>query len=106
MYEPITLEIETGYGEGKYLSYTINFVGRLIRIVEAGHTTMRLYEWADRGPRPHSIPDFSANFTPAMCRALRFCRVPGEQALPLGSVEPGKEKHRHEDRHRSPRVAP
>ena len=48
MYEPITVEIDRGYGEGKYRSYTINFVGRLVRIVEAGHTKMRLYEWADR----------------------------------------------------------
>src|SRR5215211_3499004 len=30
-----------------------------------------------------------------------FCRVPGEQTLPLGNVEPGEEKRRHEDRHRS-----
>jgi hypothetical protein len=29
--------------------YTINFIGRLIQVVEAGHITMRLYEWADRG---------------------------------------------------------
>ena len=49
MYEPITVEIDRSWGEGFYRSYTINFVGRLIRIVEAGHTTMRLYEWADRG---------------------------------------------------------
>jgi hypothetical protein len=49
MYEPITVEIDRGHGEGNYRSYTINFVGRLIRIVEAGHTTMRLYEWADQG---------------------------------------------------------
>ena len=49
MYEPITLQIDRGYGEDAYRSYTINFIGRLIRIVEAGHTTMRLYEWADRG---------------------------------------------------------
>ena len=49
MYEPITLEIDRGYGEGSYRSYTINFIGRLIRIVETGHTTMRLYEWADLG---------------------------------------------------------
>jgi hypothetical protein len=35
--------------EGNYCSYTINFIGRLIGIVEDGHTTMRLYEWADRG---------------------------------------------------------
>jgi hypothetical protein len=35
-----------------------------------------------------------------------FCRVPGEQALPLGSIEPGKEKRRHEDHDRTPRTAP
>ena len=49
MYETITVEIDRAHGEGDYRSYTINFIGRLIRIVEAGHTTMRLYEWADRG---------------------------------------------------------
>ena len=49
MYEPITVEIDRGYGEGNYRSYIINFIGRLLRIVEAEHTTMRLYEWADRG---------------------------------------------------------
>ena len=49
MYEPITVEIDRGCGEGNYRSYTIYFVGRLVRIVEAGHTTMRLYEWADMG---------------------------------------------------------
>ena len=49
MYEPITVQIDRAHGEGKYRSYTINFVGRLIRIVEAGQTTMRLYEWADGG---------------------------------------------------------
>ena len=49
MYEQISVEIDRGYGEGDYRSYSIDFIGRLIRIVEAGHTTMRLYEWADRG---------------------------------------------------------
>ena len=49
MYEPITLEIDRAHGEGNYRSYSLYFVGRLIRIVEAGHTTMMLYEWADRG---------------------------------------------------------
>jgi hypothetical protein len=49
VYEPITLEIDRAHGEGNYLSYSLNFIGRLIRMVEAGHTTMRLYEWADRG---------------------------------------------------------
>ena len=49
MYEPITVEIDRGYSDGDYRSHSINFIGRLIRIVEDGHTTMRLYEWADRG---------------------------------------------------------
>ncbi len=49
MYEPITLQIDRAHGEGDYRLYTINFVGRLIRIVEGSHITMRLYEWADRG---------------------------------------------------------
>src|ERR671921_812523 len=49
MSEPITVEVDRGYGEGNCRSYTIDFIGRLIRIVEAGHTTMRLYEWADLG---------------------------------------------------------
>jgi hypothetical protein len=49
VYEPITVEIDRGYGEGDYRSYSLYFVGRLIQIVEAGHTTMRLYEWADLG---------------------------------------------------------
>jgi len=51
VYEPITLEIDRANGEGDYRSYTINFIGRLIRIVEAGHTTMSLYEWAGRRGR-------------------------------------------------------
>jgi hypothetical protein len=49
VYEPITVEVDRAYGEGDFRSHTIYFVGRLIRIVEAGHTTMRLYEWADGG---------------------------------------------------------
>jgi hypothetical protein len=49
VYEQITVQVDRAYGEGEYRSYSINFVGRLVRIVEAGHTTMRLYEWADRG---------------------------------------------------------
>jgi hypothetical protein len=48
VYEQITVEIDRGYGEGNYRSYSIHFIGRLIRIVEAGHTRMRLFEWADR----------------------------------------------------------
>jgi hypothetical protein len=51
VYEPTTVEIDRVCGEGKYRSYTIYFVGRLIRMVEAGHITMRLYEWAERRGR-------------------------------------------------------
>jgi hypothetical protein len=49
VYETITVEIDRAHGEGNYRSYSLYFVGRLIRIVEAGHTKMRLYEWADLG---------------------------------------------------------
>ena len=49
MYEPTTVEIDSVCGEGKYRSQSLYFVGRLIEIVESGHTKMRLYEWADRG---------------------------------------------------------
>ena len=49
MYEPITLEIDRSCGEGNYLSHSLYFVGRPIRMVESGHTKMRLYEWADLG---------------------------------------------------------
>jgi hypothetical protein len=51
VYEPITLQIDRANGEGNYRSYALYFVGRLIRMVEAGHITMRLYEWADRRGR-------------------------------------------------------
>jgi hypothetical protein len=49
VYEPITVQIDRAHGEGDYRSYSLYFIGRLIRIVEAGHTTMRLYEWAELG---------------------------------------------------------
>jgi len=49
VYEPMTVEIDRAHGEGDYRSQSLYFVGRLIRMLEAGHTTMRLYEWADLG---------------------------------------------------------
>jgi hypothetical protein len=49
VYEPITVEVDRAHDEGTYRSYSLYFVGRLIRIVEAGHTKMSLYEWADLG---------------------------------------------------------
>jgi hypothetical protein len=49
VYEPITVEVDRANGEGDYISYSLYFVGRLIRMVEVGHITMRLYEWADLG---------------------------------------------------------
>jgi hypothetical protein len=49
MYEPITVEVDRGCGDGStYRSDSINFTGRLVQIVADGHTTMRLYEWANR----------------------------------------------------------
>ena len=49
MYEPITVKIDRDYGGGAYRSNTINFTGRLVQLTEKGYTTLRLYEWADRG---------------------------------------------------------
>jgi hypothetical protein len=50
MYEPITVEIDSDdYVDGTYRSHSIKFTGRLVQILENGYTTMRLYEWVDRG---------------------------------------------------------
>ncbi len=49
---------------------------------------------------------FTARLCPAMRPGHWFCRVRGEQPLPLGSVEPGKEEHRHEDRQRAHELLP
>jgi hypothetical protein len=49
VYEPITVEVDRAHGEGNYRSQSLYFVGRLIQIVEAGYTKMRLYEWAALG---------------------------------------------------------
>ena len=49
MYEPITVEVDRGHSDGAYRSNPVTFTGRLLRTVEGGRTTMRLYEWADRG---------------------------------------------------------
>jgi hypothetical protein len=47
--EPITVEIDSSYGEGAYCSHSVSFTGRLVQLIEEGYTTMRLYEWVDRG---------------------------------------------------------
>ena len=49
MNEPITVEIDSSYGEGAYCSHSVSFTGRLVQLIEEGYTTMRLYEWVDRG---------------------------------------------------------
>ena len=49
MYEPTTVVVDRAYGGGTYRSHTITFAGRLVQLIEEGYTTMRLYEWADRG---------------------------------------------------------
>ena len=47
MYATITVEVDRACGDGAYRSHRINFAGHLVKIIEDGHTTMRLYEWAD-----------------------------------------------------------
>jgi hypothetical protein len=49
MYEPITVEIDRDYGDGTYRSHNIAFTGRLVQFLKNKCTTMRLYEWVDRG---------------------------------------------------------
>jgi hypothetical protein len=49
IYEPISVEVDRAYGDGTYRLHTINFTGRLVQLIEEGYTTMRLYEWVDRG---------------------------------------------------------
>ena len=49
MHEPITVEVDRGHGDGAYRSNPVSFTGRLLETVEGGRTTLRLYEWADRG---------------------------------------------------------
>jgi hypothetical protein len=49
VYETITVEVDRACGNGAYRSYSISFIGRLVQSIADGHTTMRLYEWADRG---------------------------------------------------------
>jgi hypothetical protein len=49
LYETITVEGDRACGDGTYRSHRINFTGRLVKTIEDGHTTMRLYEWANRG---------------------------------------------------------
>jgi hypothetical protein len=49
MYEPISVEIDRACGDGTYRSHNIMFMGRLVQLIENGFTTMRLYEWVDRG---------------------------------------------------------
>ena len=49
MYEPITVNVDGGHGDGAYRSNPITFTVRLLETVEGDRTTIRLYEWADRG---------------------------------------------------------
>jgi hypothetical protein len=49
MYEPISVEIDRACGDGTYRSHKLTFTGRLVGLIEEGYTTMRLYEWVDRG---------------------------------------------------------
>jgi hypothetical protein len=53
MYQPITVEVDRACGEGAYRSHPISFTGRLLKTIQDGHATMKLYEWAnEQGARP------------------------------------------------------
>ena len=49
MYEPVTVEIDRYHSDGTCRSHTIKFTGRLVQLIKKRPTTMRLYEWVDRG---------------------------------------------------------
>ena len=49
MHEPITVTVDRGHGGGARRSNRVTFTGRLLETVEGGRTTLRLYEWAERG---------------------------------------------------------
>ena len=49
MHEPITVNVDGGHGGGARRSNPITLTGRLLETVQRGRTTIRLYEWADRG---------------------------------------------------------
>ena len=51
MYQPITVEVDRACGEGAYRSHPIGFSGRLLKTIQAGHATMKLYEWANEQGR-------------------------------------------------------
>jgi hypothetical protein len=43
------VKIDRDYGDGTYRSHNIKFTGRLVQRIQNGYTTIRLYEWVDRG---------------------------------------------------------
>jgi hypothetical protein len=49
MYESITVVVDRACGDGAYCLHPITFIGRLVKTVEDGSTTMRLYEWENQG---------------------------------------------------------
>jgi hypothetical protein len=44
MYEPISVEIYSAYGDGTYRSHNIEFTELLVGLIENGYSTMRLHE--------------------------------------------------------------
>ena len=48
MYESITVVVDRACGDGAYRLHPITFIGHLVKTVEDGRITMRLYEWANQ----------------------------------------------------------
>ena len=48
MYETLTVEVDRACGDGAYRLHPITFIGHLVKTVEDGRITMRLYEWANQ----------------------------------------------------------
>jgi hypothetical protein len=43
------VEVDRAYVGDDCRSHSLDFIGRLVRTVDAGQSTMRFYEWADLG---------------------------------------------------------
>jgi hypothetical protein len=65
VYEPITVEVDRGYGEGNYRSYSINFIGRLIQYLGLTRNSPPRSFWDLPGTRANEvriIPERDSDF--------------------------------------------
>ena len=90
MHEPITVEVDRGHSGGAHRSNPITFIGRLLETVEGNRTTMRLYEWANRGRLAYLVH---------VVEEGRPGRPPAAHPLPVRQHPLGR-GHPHEGVHR------